>query len=74
MIVAQRTRLNNLLNQKTRLVQEINGLKWQITSLKEFSSIHQIRAWRKHKRYLTLRLNYVKSDIKALQAKINGQA
>ncbi|HMG90745.1 MAG TPA: hypothetical protein VK589_11820 [Chryseolinea sp.] len=74
MIIAQRTRLNALLNQESRLKQDIKDAKWQIDSLKDFSSPHQIRIWKKQKRHLTIRLNQVKKDIKQLESRIHASS
>lgn len=74
MIIAQRTKLNNLMNQESKLKEDIKALKWQISSLSAFSSVHQIRAWKQNKRHLTIRLNIVKGEIRNLEARIRGAA
>lgn len=74
MIVAQRTNLNRLLNEEARLKESIKAVKWQLESLSKFSSPHQIRAWKKLRRYNTIRLNQVKKDIKELEARIHAAA
>jgi len=74
MIIAHRTKLHTLQNNEAALTRDITAVKWQIDTLKDYSSTHQIRAWKQHKKYLTRRLNQVKRDIKALLTRINGAA
>lgn len=74
MIIASRTKLQSLLNQESALNQSINTVKWQIQTLGKFSSVHQLRAFKKHRANLNIRLNQVKKDITALTNKINGAA
>jgi len=74
MIVAHRTKLHALQNNEAALTSDITAVKWQIDTLKNYSSTHQIRAWNQHKKYLTRRLNQVRRDIKSLLTRINGEA
>ncbi len=72
MIIAQRTRLHSLENQQSTLKQQLSGVKWQLESLKNFSSKDQLRVWRKHRSNLNKRLNQVKQEITQLMKRING--
>jgi chromosome segregation ATPase len=72
MIIAQRTRLHALENQQASLKQQLSGVKWQLESLKNFSSKEQLKVWRKHRSNLNRRLNQVKQDIAQLMKRING--
>jgi len=74
MIIAQRTKLHTLDNQQTRLKEELAGVKWQLESLKNFSSKDQLSVWRKHRSNLNKRLNQVKLEINALLKRIDGAA
>lgn len=74
MIIAQRTRLHALENQQSTLKQQLSGVKWQLESLKNFSSKEQLRVWRKQRRNLNKRLNQVKQEIDQLMKRINGAA
>lgn len=71
-MIAQQLKLTKLLNKQSQFRQDIDGLKWQIKTLAAFSSKHQIRAWKEHKRRLTIRLNEVKREIIKLESRIRG--